>query len=115
MAASAASQSALTRFINSPAGPKTIHFWAPATKWALVIAGVGDLNRPAEKLSLTQNLSLLATGLIWTRYATVIIPKNMTLCTVNMFVAATGFVQVARILKYRQSDEYKAKVAAGLA
>ncbi|KAI7872130.1 mitochondrial pyruvate carrier [Spinellus fusiger] len=115
MAATSASQSVLSRFINSPAGPKTIHFWAPATKWALVLAGIGDLNRPAEKLSLTQNLSLLATGIIWSRYSTVIIPKNWTLCTVNVFVAATGFTQVARILNYRQSDEYKEKVAAGLA
>ncbi|KAI8368255.1 mitochondrial pyruvate carrier [Radiomyces spectabilis] len=113
MAASAASQSAFSKFINSPAGPKTVHFWAPAMKWALVIAGIGDLQRPADKLSLGQNASLMATGLIWTRYSTVIIPKNWTLFTVNVFVAATGITQVARILHYRQSDEYKAKQAAG--
>lgn len=28
-----ASQSAFQKFLNSPAGPKTIHFWAPAMKW----------------------------------------------------------------------------------
>jgi Mitochondrial pyruvate carriers len=33
MAAPVATQSALQKFINSPAGPKTIHFWAPAMKW----------------------------------------------------------------------------------
>ncbi|KAJ2961775.1 hypothetical protein NQZ79_g3059 [Umbelopsis isabellina] len=112
MAAPAATQSALQKFINSPAGPKTIHFWAPAMKWALVIAGVGDLSRPAENLSAGQNASLAATGLIWTRYAMVITPKNWTLCTVNVFVAATGLTQLARIYKYRQTDEYKQKVAA---
>lgn len=30
---SVATQSVLRRFIDSPAGPKTIHFWAPAMKW----------------------------------------------------------------------------------
>ncbi|KAI8065253.1 mitochondrial pyruvate carrier [Gongronella butleri] len=112
MAAATASQSALQKFINSPAGPKTIHFWAPAMKWALVIAGIGDLARPAERLSLAQNSSLIATGLIWTRYSMVIIPKNWPLFAVNLFVAGTGMMQVSRIVNYRMSDEYKAKQAA---
>ncbi|KAL1916505.1 uncharacterized protein VTP21DRAFT_5696 [Calcarisporiella thermophila] len=107
--ASAASQSAFQKFLNHPAGPKTIHFWAPAMKWALVIAGIGDLQRPADKLSLTQSTALTATGCIWARYATQIIPVNYSLMTVNLFVGATGFLQLARIFKYRQSDEYKQK------
>ena len=37
-----------------PAGPKTVFFWAPTMKWCLVAAGVADLARPADKLSLTQ-------------------------------------------------------------
>jgi hypothetical protein len=37
-------------------------------KWALVAAGVKDLSRPAEKLSLNQNLALTATGFIWVRH-----------------------------------------------
>ena len=36
-------------------------------KSSLVVAGLGDLMRPAEKLSLNQSISLAATGLIWTR------------------------------------------------
>jgi hypothetical protein len=34
-------------------------------KWALVAAGLKDLSRPAEKLSLSQNVALTATGFIW--------------------------------------------------
>ena len=45
-------------------------------KWALVIAGLGDLQRPAEKLSLTQTGALAATGVIWSRYSMVINPVN---------------------------------------
>ncbi|KAK5982102.1 Mitochondrial pyruvate carrier [Trichostrongylus colubriformis] len=36
---------------NHPAGPKTVFFWAPTIKWALVAAGLADLARPAHKLS----------------------------------------------------------------
>jgi hypothetical protein len=71
---SVATQSLLSRFINSPAGPKTIHFWAPTMKWVnitwisyhsllknhlkqgLVIAGLSDSQKPADQLSLSQNL-----------------------------------------------------------
>ena len=141
--AAAASQSTFQKFLNSPAGPKTIHFWAPAMIWvsvlhllmdqtscaylisiqALVIAGISDLQRPAEKLSLPQTacklngccvsvlsrvyfltcyalqIALLATGLIWTRYSMVIIPKNYSLGTVNLFVAGTSLVQLGRIFQ----------------
>jgi hypothetical protein len=45
-------------------------------KWALVIAGISDFARPADKLSLTQNAALTATGLIWTRWCLIIKPKN---------------------------------------
>ncbi|CAJ0596382.1 unnamed protein product [Cylicocyclus nassatus] len=40
---------------NHPAGPKTVFFWAPTIKWALVAAGLADLARPAHKLSPAQN------------------------------------------------------------
>ncbi|KAL9108031.1 MAG: hypothetical protein Q9227_007137 [Pyrenula ochraceoflavens] len=55
-------QSSFARWFNSEIGPKTVHFWAPVMKWAIVLAGVSDFFRPAEKLSLTQNLALTATG-----------------------------------------------------
>merc|ERR1712062_720126 len=98
-------------WINSPAGPKTIHFWAPAWKWSLVIAGIADYFRPAEKLSLNQSLSLTATGSIWSRYSMVVIPKNWVLFSVNFALAITGLIQCIRILHYQSSDEYKLKQA----
>ena len=108
-------------------------------KQALVVAGVKDINRPAEKLSTLQSgggrlgarrgrgkkigwvltgglriaaivgrspagarrgVGLAATGLIWSRYATQIIPVNYSLLTVNLFVAATGLYQCYRIWEY---------------
>lgn len=45
---------------------------------------------------------MLNTGAIWSRYSLVITPKNWSLFGVNMFVAATGFSQLARIWNYRR-------------
>ncbi|XP_026332028.1 mitochondrial pyruvate carrier 2-like isoform X2 [Hyposmocoma kahamanoa] len=92
-----------------PAGPKTIFFWAPAFKWGLVIAGLGDINRPADKLSISQCSSLAATGLVWSRYSLVIIPKNWSLFSVNVFVAATNIYQLARAYQYQKSLEQQKK------
>jgi len=86
-----------------PAGPKTVFFWAPTMKWCLVGAGIADIARPAEKLSVTQSGALAATGVIWARYSMVIIPKNYNLFCVNIFVGATGIYQLARIFNHRQS------------
>lgn len=71
-------------------------------KWCLVLAGVKDLSRPADKLSLSQNLgellryfagvglaersafvALAATGFIWVRYSLVITPVNYSLAAVR--------------------------------
>ncbi|KAF2885512.1 hypothetical protein ILUMI_20662 [Ignelater luminosus] len=88
---------------NHPAGPKTIFFWAPAFKWGLVIAGIGDLARPADKLSVPQSAALAATGVIWSRYSLVIIPKNYSLFSVNVFVATTQLYQLYRAFRHQQS------------
>ncbi|XP_031638518.1 mitochondrial pyruvate carrier 2-like [Contarinia nasturtii] len=93
---------------NHPAGPKTVFFWAPAFKWSLVIAGLSDLSRPANQLSIGQSGSLLATGIIWSRYSLVIIPKNYGLFSVNVFVALTQIIQLARAYNY-SVEEAKAK------
>ncbi|KAJ5263352.1 mitochondrial pyruvate carrier 2 [Penicillium angulare] len=98
-------QSTFQRMWNSPVGVKTVHFWAPVMKWALVIAGISDFQRPAEKLSLTQNAALMGTGAIWTRWCLIIKPRNVLLAAVNFFLGCVGVVQVSRIYMYRKSLE----------
>jgi hypothetical protein len=61
-------------------------------KWSIVLAGAADIARPAEQLSLTQNLALMCTGAIWTRWCFVIRPKNIFLVT-----------QVTRITMWQRS------------
>ncbi|KAK9380139.1 UPF0041-domain-containing protein [Kockiozyma suomiensis] len=93
----------MQRFIQSETGPKTIHFWAPVMKWALVFAGISDLNRPVESLSGTQQIALFATGAIWTRWCLIIKPKNYLLASVNFFLGAVAGVQLTRVLNYQRS------------
>jgi len=88
-----------------PAGPKTVFFWSPLFKWGLVIAGIGDLQRPADKISVPQSSALMATGAIWARYSLVIIPKNWSLFSVNVFVALTGCYQVVRGIRFQMSQK----------
>ncbi|XP_003700864.1 mitochondrial pyruvate carrier 2 [Megachile rotundata] len=90
---------------NHPAGPQTIFFWAPAFKWGLVIAGLSDLQRPANQLSVSQSSALGVTGLIWTRYSLAITPKNWSLFSVNLFVALTSLYQVGRAIMYQREQE----------
>ncbi|XP_044765085.1 mitochondrial pyruvate carrier 2-like [Coccinella septempunctata] len=91
----------LKNFWNHPAGPLTIFFWAPAFKWGLVIAGLTDLARPAGNISILQTLALAATGIIWCRYSLVIIPKNYSLFSVNLFIAVSQCYQLYRSMKYQ--------------
>ena len=47
-------------------------------------------------VSTNQNIALMVTGFIWSRYSTQIIPKNWGLFAVNFFVGCTGLYQLAR-------------------
>ncbi|KZV69334.1 UPF0041-domain-containing protein [Peniophora sp. CONT] len=106
-AASSAGASKFANFMNHPAGPKTIFFWAPMMKWCLVAAGLKDLARPAEKLSVSQNVALTATGFIWVRYSLVITPVNYSLAAVNFFVGSSGLAQLVRIANHRYGTPEK--------
>ncbi|KAF4978497.1 hypothetical protein FZEAL_5143 [Fusarium zealandicum] len=93
------------RMWESEIGFKTVHFWAPVMKWALVLAGISDFARPAEKLSFTQNFALTCTGIIWTRWCLIIKPKNYLLAAVNFFLGIVGLIQLTRILQWESEKK----------
>ncbi|KAG2433009.1 hypothetical protein HXX76_008736 [Chlamydomonas incerta] len=95
----------LAAFWNHPAGPKTIHFWAPTFKWGISLANIADINRPADKISLPQQCAITATGVIWSRYSTQITPVNYNLLAVNAFMAVTGGYQLFRKITYDMQQE----------
>eukprot|EP01063_Lacrimia_lanifica_P027249 TRINITY_DN3801_c0_g1_i1.p1 TRINITY_DN3801_c0_g1~~TRINITY_DN3801_c0_g1_i1.p1 ORF type:complete len:246 (+),score=107.55 TRINITY_DN3801_c0_g1_i1:72-809(+) len=88
--------------VMHPAGPFTIFFWAPTTKWGLSGSNIADYDRPVDKVSTSQQLSLAATGLIWSRYSFVITPVNYNLFLVNFVLACTSLYHVARKVKAYQ-------------
>ncbi|KAK8938089.1 hypothetical protein KSP40_PGU015399 [Platanthera guangdongensis] len=84
---------------NHPAGPKTIHFWAPTFKWVISIANIADFSKPPEKIGYPQQIVVACTGVIWSRYSLVITPRNLNLLCVNAAMAGTGLYQLARKVK----------------
>ncbi|CAN1144968.1 Mitochondrial pyruvate carrier 4 [Linum perenne] len=110
---------------NHPAGPKTIHFWAPTFKWGISIANIADFAKPPEKISYPQQIGMVSltisnlskqasvtcTGIIWSRYSTVITPKNWNLFSVNVAMAATGMYQLSRKLRNDYYSEAEPSLA----
>lgn len=66
------------------AGPFTVHFWAPMSKWLISGASFFDLNRPTDKISLAQYTALTLTGFFFSRYSLLVQPVNYVLCSVNI-------------------------------
>ena len=66
------------------AGPFTVHFWAPASKWLISGASFMELDRPTEKISLPQYSALTLTGLFFSRYSLLVVPMNINLSSVNV-------------------------------
>ena len=69
---SALSGTALGALATSPAGPFTVHFWAPMSKWLISGASFLELDRPTDTISLPQYTALTLTGFFFTRYATLV-------------------------------------------
>ncbi|KAK6230214.1 hypothetical protein QUC31_001732, partial [Theobroma cacao] len=76
--------------------PIAVHFWAPTFKWRVSIANVADFAKPPEKISYPQQIAATCTGLVWSRYSTVINPKNWNLFSVNIALSGTGSYQLSR-------------------
>ena len=69
----------LSAVAAADAGPFTVHFWAPMSKWMISGASFMELDRPTDKISLAQYSALTATGLFFSRYALLVTPINYTL------------------------------------
>ena len=89
-----------------------MHVLPPLTQ-GLVIASISDIARPADKISASQTAALAATGVIWSRYSMVIIPKNYNLFSVNVFVAVTNLYQLFRVQQHRRAISERDNVNTG--
>lgn len=80
----AANLGILTTMAAAEAGPFTVHFWAPMSKWFISGASFMDLNRDTDLISIAQYSALTATGFFFSRYSLLVQPVNYTLCSVNI-------------------------------
>ena len=65
------------------------------SKWLISGASFLDLNRPTDKISLTQYSALTLTGLFFSRYAMV----NYMLCSVNVALFGSSAWHLGRKIK----------------
>lgn len=70
------STNALVRFINSPTGPRTTHFWGPITNWGISIAALKDMRKPPELVSRDMTVALMVYSLLFMRFALRVQPMN---------------------------------------
>ncbi|GFP85089.1 mitochondrial pyruvate carrier 4, partial [Phtheirospermum japonicum] len=63
-----------------------VHFWAPTFKWGISIANLADSTKPPEKVSYPQQIAVTATGVIWSRYSTVITPVSLVVEIISLCV-----------------------------
>ena len=95
----------VSKVAGADAGPFTIHFWAPMSKWLISGASFLDLHRPTDKISLAQYSALTATGFFFTRYSLLVIPINYTLCSVNVALFLSSGWHLGRKVKADYIDE----------
>ena len=86
----------------------------------LVLAGLSDMARPADKLSLTQNAALMATGAIWTRWCLIIKPRNVLLVLplrllLNSLYAFLSHVSISCMIKKKKKKKVLTTLSCRLA
>lgn len=89
----------ISSFSAHPAGPFTIFFWAPTSKWMLSGANMLNLDKPTDTISLAQTFALTCTGVIWSRYSFVINPVNYNLAIVNIALGLSSGYHLVRKIK----------------
>ena len=89
----------LSSVAAADAGPFTVHFWAPMSKWFISGASFLELYRPTDKISLPQYTALTLTGFFFSRYALLVTPINYTLCSVNIALFVSSAWHLGRKIK----------------
>ena len=99
---------------GAAAGPFTVHFWAPMSKWLISGASFLDLDRPTEKVSLPQYTALTLTGFFFSRYAMLVTPVNYLLCSVNIALFGSSAWHLGRKINADYIDTKKDAVTGPL-
>jgi hypothetical protein len=109
----ASAQSKLQQWINASNGPKTTHFWGPVANWGLVLAGLLDMKKPAEAISLNMTGVLCAYSLLFMRFAWMVKPRNYILLSCHVCNETVQGYQLTRALNYKWEKEVAGKAGGG--
>mmetsp|Transcript_74210 Transcript_74210/g.179493 ORF Transcript_74210/g.179493 Transcript_74210/m.179493 type:complete len:111 (+) Transcript_74210:185-517(+) len=71
--------SAFARWVASPTGPKTTHFWGPVANWGFVLAGLNDTTKSPELVSAPMTGALVVYSGLFMRFAWRVQPRNAIL------------------------------------
>jgi len=101
----------ISTIAGADAGPFTVHFWAPMSKWLISGASFMDLNRPTDKISIAQYTALTLTGFFFSRYSLLVTPINYTLCSVNVALFGSSAWHLGRKINADYLTEKPAEAA----
>ena len=73
-----------------------VFFWAPTFKWMITISNIGDLDRPAHKISANQQIAIFGTGVVFCQYSLKVTPVNYNLFAANFFMFISAGYQIYR-------------------
>ncbi len=107
--------SAFTAWVHSSNGPKTTHFWGPVANWGLVLAGLLDMKKPAEAISLNMTGVLCAYSALFMRFAWMVVPRNYILLSCHVCNISVQGYQLSRALEHKWSVERAGGAAAAAA
>lgn len=102
---------AFQMWLNSPAGPKTTHFWGPVANWGLVGAGLLDINKPAESISVNMTGVLCAYSLLFMRFAWMVTPRNYLLLSCHVCNETVQGYHLVRALRHQWGQDAAAAAA----
>lgn len=103
-------ESAFTRFLNSPTGPRTTHFWGPVSNWGISLAAMRDMSKPPEQISEQMTAALCVYSLLFMRFALVVQPRNLLLFSCHAANESAQCYQLQR--KYGGVDYFYKRPAA---
>ena len=71
---------ALKRFISSPTGPKTTHFWGPVANWGFVLAAIYDIKtKKASDINAKMTGVMCVYSVLFMRFSWMVQPRNYLL------------------------------------
>mmetsp|Transcript_6405 Transcript_6405/g.19378 ORF Transcript_6405/g.19378 Transcript_6405/m.19378 type:complete len:131 (-) Transcript_6405:179-571(-) len=90
--------SRLMQIINSPVGPRTVHFWGPLANWGFAISGLVDMRKPPDMVSPKMTFALCVYSILFMRFAWRVKPRNMLLFSCHFSNEAVQLYQFQRSL-----------------